>query len=163
MLDTAVLLTVVAILVVVIVYIFKIHKAKNQKLQMELIEEQNKRIRKERLEKREKSLQHATYNTAPRKIGEELKLTYASSPTQSVRSYDNSATDMLVNMMIVDAVTRHHNEPTISSTPKSNSSWGFDDADSRASAVSSFSSSDSSSSWSSSSSDSSSSSVSSDW
>lgn len=166
-----------------VVYLLKSHKASVEadKRQMELIEEQNNRIRKERQERRDRMLQTAVDNTPPPKKRmfekrEEVKPTYASSPTQSMQSYDNGATDMLVNMMIMDAVTRHHNEPTISTpkydpqvdtptpTPsKSSSSWGFDDSDSRASASSSFSSSDSSSSWSSSSSDSSSSSVSSDW
>jgi hypothetical protein len=76
----------------------------------------------------------------------------------------------------MDALTRHHNEPTIerrydarveSDTPdvpkKDTSSWGFDDSDSRKSISSSM---DTSSSWSSSSSDSFSSSdggPSSDW
>jgi hypothetical protein len=160
-----------------VVYLLKSHKASVEadKRQMELIEEQNQRIRKERQERRDRMLQTAVDNNPPPKKRmfekrEEVKPTYASSPTQSMQSYDNGATDMLVNMMIMDAVTRHHNEPTLSApsrvedTPsKSSSSWGFDDSDSRASAASSFSSSDSSSSWSSSSSDSSSSSVSSDW
>ena len=162
-----------------VMYLLKSHKNQIEadKRQMELIEEQNNRIRKERQERRDRMLQNAVGNTPPPKKRmfekrEEVKPTYASSPTQSMQSYDNGATDMLVNMMIMDAVTRHHNEPTISTpsrvedtpTPsKSSSSWGFDDSDSRASAASSFSSSDSSSSWSSSSSDSSSSSPSSDW
>jgi hypothetical protein len=58
-------------------------------------------------------------------------------------------------MLIMDALTRHHNEPTIrvSDTPVKDTSpsWGFDDSDSRKSISSSM---DTSSSWSSSSSDS---------
>lgn len=166
-----------------VVYLLKSHKASvdADKRRMELIEEQNERIRKERQERRDRMLQNAVGNTPPPKKHmfekrEEVKPTYASSPTQSMQSYDNGATDMLVNMMIMDAVTRHHNQqphfsggsnpidfPKVETPSKSSSSWGFDDSDSRASATSSFSSSDSSSSWSSSSSDSSSSSVSSDW
>jgi hypothetical protein len=104
------------------------------------------------------------------------KQTFAPSPTQSVQSHDDSS-NLLANILIMDALTRHHNEPTIKSerydpgvtydaraeSAKDTSSWGFDDSDSRKSISSSM---DTSSSWSSSSSDSFSSSdsgPSSDW
>jgi len=82
------------------------------------------------------------------------KQSFAPSPTQSVQSHDDSS-NFIANMLIMDALTRHHNEPTIrvSDTPVKDTSpsWGFDDSDSRKSISSSM---DTSSSWSSSSSDS---------
>lgn len=171
-----------------VLYLLKSHKkaVEAHKRQLQLIEEQNERIRKERQERRARidarypPTSQTTFTPPTRTFvkREEVKPTYVPSATQSVTLHDNTATDMMVNMMIMDAVTRHHNNqphfsggsdpvdfPKVETPSKSSSSWGFDDSDSRASASSSFSSSssDSSSSWSSSSSDSSSSSVSSDW
>lgn len=41
------------------------------------------------------------------------KQSFAPSPTQSVQSHDDS--NLLANILIMDALTRHHNEPTIKS------------------------------------------------
>lgn len=90
------------------------------------------------------------------------KPSYAPSPTQSVSSYqDTSLGDIALGMALNNVMNTqvNHPSPTVKS---SESSWGFDDSDSRKSASSSFSSSDSSSSWSSSDSGSSSG-PSSDW
>jgi len=87
------------------------------------------------------------------------KPSYAPSPTQSVSSYqDTSLSDIALGMAINNALNTHvsHPSPTVKS---SETSWGFDDSDSRKSASDSFSS--SSDSYSSSSSDSSG--PSSDW
>lgn len=125
--------------------------------------------RKWRESLREKSLSNAVKNTSsvpPR--GKETTATYkpsyTPSPTQSVKSddgfMDGVMTAMVINTLmdsgkdfISGTVTK--NEDTGSVGIKvSESSWGFDDEDSRKSVSSTFSSSDSSSSWSSDSSDS---------
>lgn len=99
--------------------------------------------------------------------------TYASSATQSVRNYDTNTSDTLsdlANIAIIANTMNHwndhspqrtyRNEPSVGVT-KTESSWGFDDSDSRKSVSSSM---DTSSSWSSSDSSSSSDSgPSSDW
>jgi hypothetical protein len=171
------------------------HKRELEKRQMEAIEEQNERIRLERKERRDRLQQQtlARLNAPPPKKrmfekrdesvpprGKETTVTYAPSPTQSVQSNDGFVDGMLTGML-VDNLINSMTHKSGGSNPidfpreersvgvsKSESSWGFDDSDSRKSVSSSMdtsssyssSSSDSSSSWSSSDS---SSSVSSDW
>lgn len=102
------------------------------------------------------------------------KTTYAPSPTQSINQYqDNFMSDVAMGMVINSLLNSTHSSQSGTVTEDRDtgavrvdvkeSSWGFDDSDSRKSASSSFSSSDSSSSWSSSSSSSSDSGPSSDW
>lgn len=134
--------------------------------------------REERAEQRKKADEARKYfasknapSVPPR--GKETTVTYAPSPTQSVKSDDGFVNGMLTGMLVDNLLNsiphksggsspidfpKEERSPSVS---KTESSWGFDDADSRKSASSSFSSSDSGSSWSSS--DSSSSSPSSDW
>jgi hypothetical protein len=105
--------------------------------------------------------------------GSELTVTHAQSPTQSVSSYqDNFLSDVVTAVAINSLLTTTHKsggsnpidfpkEERSVGVSKSESSWGFDDSDSRKSVSSSM---DTSSSWSSSSSSSSSDSgPSSDW
>lgn len=116
---------------------------------------------------KEHRLALATKNTPP-------KPTYAPSATQSVNQYqDNFISDVVAGMAINALLSSTHSSQSGTVTEDRDtgavrvdvkeSSWGFDDSDSRKSASSSFSSSDSSSSWSSSSSSSSDSGPSSDW
>ena len=162
---------------------------KSHKLKVELAEIERKEAEARASASRAHSLASAIANAPPRKKrtfvkredstvpprGKETTVTYAPSPTQSVQS-SNILSDIADVAMIANTI--HHWNDNSRSEPvreersvgvsKSESSWGFDDSDSRKSISSSMdtsssyssSSSDSSSSWSSSDS---SSSVSSDW
>jgi hypothetical protein len=107
------------------------------------------------------SMTNAVANTA--KVPEPAKPSYAPSTTQSIRNYDTTTSSSdtlsdLANLAII-ANTLHHWNDNSRSEPvreersvgvsKTESSWGFDDSDSRKSISSSM---DTSSSWSSSSS-----------
>lgn len=156
---------------------------KTHKLKVELAEIERKEAEARASASRAHSLANAIANAPPRKKrtfvkreestvpprGKEMTATYVPSPTQSVQS-SNILSDIADAAMI--AHTIHHwndNKPHSSNTDnpidfpkeersvgvsKSETSWGFDDSDSRKSISSSM---DTSSSWSSSSSDSSSS------
>jgi len=159
-----------------VVYIIKYFM--NQRLEKHIEEDAERQRQIEATRKWREGLKSKQSTVPPRglettKTYTPTKQSFAPSPTQSVQSHDDS--NLLANILIMDALTRHHNEPTIerrydarveSDTPdvpkKDTSSWGFDDSDSRKSISSSM---DTSSSWSSSSSDSSSSDSgpSSDW
>lgn len=158
----------------VFIYVIKwIIQSQEAKREQERIEHQQaiEATRVWRENRRAQSLSAAIANTSsvpPR--GQETTKRYdpqttkfAPSPTQSVQSHDDGS-NLIANMIIMDALTRHHNEPTYRSVDTS-PSWGFDDSDSRKSISSSMdtSSSYSSSSSSDSYSSSSDSSPSSDW
>ena len=123
--------------------------------------EQRKILREDAKKAREYLSTRST--PAPKKVVDAPKPSYAPSSTQSIRSYDNSSSDTLsdlANLAIIANTVHHWNDSSRSepvreersvSVSKTESSWGFDDSDSRKSISSSM---DTSSSWSSSSSDS---------
>lgn len=179
-------------------YLILSHKESIKEAQLQALkaeEEEKARIilQRERAERRTRMMGDAISNTPPKKRtfekrdestvpprGKETTVTYAPSPTQSVRSDDSNLLNDIANIAIIANTVHHWNDNKVehSSTPERSvgvttkeSSWGFDDSDSRKSVSSSMdsspgyssSSSSSSDSWSSSSDSSSSSGPSSDW
>lgn len=112
----------------------------------EYILEQSRRQRELRKKIRQEQTLAAVANT---KAVPPKSPSFVPSPTQSVNNYqDDTLSDVLLGVALNQVINSVSHSPSVKS---SESSWGFDDSDSRKSASSSFSSSDSSSSWSSSS------------
>lgn len=157
-------------LLLIAVVFFVIHKLNKIRIERErVIEEERKRqveeTRKWRERMYEKMKKESPSTVPPR--GKEMTKTYTpthfSSPTQSVQSSSkDDGMDMLTSMMIFNAISDHHQQPssptyserdsvtTQDTSPKSYDSGPSYRDDSPSSSWSSSSSSDSSSSWSSS-------------
>jgi hypothetical protein len=175
-------------LVVGVVRAIQKHNAESKEREMREVEKQIEETRKWREAQRATTLANAIANAPPRKKrtfvqrdestvpprGKETTVSYVASPTQSVNSYqDNFMSDMATAMVINSLLSsKHESQSGVVTEDRATgkvdvqvkeSSWGFDDSDSRKSISSSM---DTSSSWSSSDSSSSSSSdsgPSSDW
>lgn len=161
------ILVVLALVGVFWFFLTRIIKHREEKARA--IEERQELIRKhmvkisEENNQRAASLANAIKNTAvtPKKVETPVKPTYVPSPTQSVNSHDdNFLSDVAMGMVINSLLNSHRDSQsgtvtedrsTGSVSVKVNeSSWGFEDSDSRKSVSDTFSSSSSSDSWSSS-------------
>jgi len=173
------ILAVVAVLALVVAFTFGLkaiirgiaEKKAEQKRQQEESDKfwEAERARTKKIAQERTLARMASINTPPTKKREFVKreepvVTHVQSPTQSVSSYqDNFLSDVVTAVAINSLLSNTHKsaeypkEERSVGVSKSESSWGFDDSDSRKSASESLSSSswsassDSSSSWSSSS------------
>lgn len=146
---------------------FIVHKLNKIRIERErvILEERKRQIEetrkwREKMYERMKTESPSKSSVPPR--GKEMTKTYtptyAPSPTQSVQSSNNDGIDMLTSMMIFDAISNHHQQPSRSpgdeivaqSTSPSFTDSGPSYKDDSPSSSWSSSSSDSSSSWSSS-------------
>lgn len=162
------ILAIVAVLALVGVFWYTLHKLlawRKEKVEAEELrrEEISKRLREIEREQAAKHAARRLANTSSvpketKKVtAEPAKPTYAPSPTQSMDAYQSSRSglDDLADIAIIANTMRHWNDNSRSEpvreersvgVTKTESSWGFDDSDSRKS-ISSSMDTDTSSSW----------------
>jgi hypothetical protein len=152
------ILAIVAVLAMVGVFWFALNKlivwrTEKKEAEEKRLDEIRKQAEDARTRMRNRRMEQAVKNipTAPKpavRVSEPIKPSYAPSSTQSVSSYDSSSnllSDIADIAMIANTI-HHWNDNSRSETPReersvgvtrTESSWGFDDSDSRKSISSS--------------------------